>query len=279
LNYNLPGLPLYARKGQLRHFVNYAAACHWHPDLEFILVLEGSMDYFVNGQTFHIGQGNGIFVNSNRLHYGFSEEMTDCSFMVVVIHPSLIIEGLPLARSYWEDKFGASTGDCILLTGQTAVHREALLAVHEIYDVMHSDVTPNPLRLLSLAASLCAALGDQLQAKTSQPDNAQSWAYVWRMTGYIHQHYELKISLDDIAAAGAVCRSRCCKLFNQFMGQTPNTYLTRYRIQKSCEMLKETDRTICEIAIACGFQSASYFTSIFRKEMGLVPQDYRKQSL
>ncbi|UKS27981.1 helix-turn-helix transcriptional regulator [Paenibacillus sp. HWE-109] len=66
-------------------------------------------------------------------------------------------------------------------------------------------------------------------------------------------------------------------MFNKYVGQTPNTYLTRYRIQKSCEMLKETKRSISEIALACGFQSSSYFTSIFRKQLGLVPQDYRKQ--
>ncbi|PQP85573.1 hypothetical protein CPT76_35550 [Paenibacillus sp. AR247] len=100
---------------------------------------------------------------------------------------------------------------------------------------------------------------------------------IWKMTGFIHQNYESKITLNDIAAAGTVCRSRCCKLFNTYVGQTPNEYLIRYRIQKSCDMLKETNRSISEIAMACGFQSASYFTFIFRKQLGLVPQDYRKQ--
>ena len=44
VNYNLPGFLLYVREGELRNFVRYAA-CHWHPDLEFILVLDGAMDY------------------------------------------------------------------------------------------------------------------------------------------------------------------------------------------------------------------------------------------
>jgi AraC-like DNA-binding protein len=47
---------------------------------------------------------------------------------------------------------------------------------------------------------------------------------------------------------------------------------------KSSEMLRETNRSICEIAIACGFQTPSYFSYAFRKEMGVVPQDYRKRS-
>jgi AraC-like DNA-binding protein len=101
--------------------------------------------------------------------------------------------------------------------------------------------------------------------------------HVQEMTRFIHQNYDQKITLEEIAYAGAVCRSRCCTLFNKYVGQTPNNYVTQYRLQKSCEMLKETRRSISEIALACGFQSASYFSSIFRKQMGVVPQNYRKQ--
>lgn len=278
LDYNLADLLLYVRKGNLQQFSNYSAACHWHPDVEFIMVLEGSMEYFVNGQTIRIDQGNGIFVNSKRMHYGFSKEQIDCTYIVVVIHPSLLGEDTSLARKYADQKFGTNMDDFLLLTDHTPWQREVLLSIKEIYDEMHNRAPHNPLRLLSLAFSISASIGDHLQQKAGYNDNEQSWNIVWKMTGFIHQNYECKITLNDIAAAGTVCRSRCCKLFNTYVGQTPNEYLTRYRIQKSCEMLKETNRSISEIAMACGFQSASYFTFIFRKQLGLVPQDYRKQS-
>ncbi|MBJ9992408.1 MULTISPECIES: AraC family transcriptional regulator [Paenibacillus] len=277
LDYNLSDLRLYVRKGNLQQFSNYSAACHWHPDVEFILVLEGSMDYFINGQTIRIDQGNGIFVNSNRMHYGFSQEQIDCTYIVVVIHPSLFGEATSLARKYADQKFGTHMDDFLLLTDQTAWQREVLVSIKNIYAEMHNSNLQNPLRLLSLALSLCAYVGDHVQQKEGHTDNEQLWTMIWKMTGFIHQNYESKITLNDIAAAGTVCRSRCCKLFNTYVGQTPNEYLIRYRIQKSCDMLKETNRSISEIAMACGFQSASYFTFIFRKQLGLVPQDYRKQ--
>src|SRR5690242_5481341 len=90
LNYNLPDFPLYVRKGRLGHFDRYAAACHWHTDLEFILVLDGAMEYYVNGQIVQLARDCGIFVNSKRLHYGFSSDKTDCTFIVVAVHPSLL---------------------------------------------------------------------------------------------------------------------------------------------------------------------------------------------
>lgn len=81
-------------------------------------------------------------------------------------------------------------------------------------------------------------------------------------------------ALDDIAAAGAVFRSRCCTLFQERIGQSPMAHLKRVRLQKSCDMLSGTDQTVTEIALACGFQTSSYFTYVFRNELGETPVGY-----
>jgi AraC-like DNA-binding protein len=276
LNYNLPGFPLYVRKGELRHFDRYAAACHWHPDIEFIFILDGNMDYFVNNQILHIGTGEGIFVNSKRLHYGFSKDNSDCTFICVVVHLSLLGEETHTGKEYIESKFGSASEDFILLTEKSGWHREALQTISRIYGEMYEGAQ-NPLRLISQTTSLCACIGDNIQPVTMRHTDEYTWLSVWNMTGYIQKNYNRKITLDDIAAAGFVCRSKCCKLFNEYIGQTPNAYLTRYRIQKSCEMLIETNMSVMEISMACGFQSPSYFTQIFQKENGLTPRDFRNQ--
>lgn len=277
LKYNIPNFPLYVREGTLHQFDRYAAACHWHPDLEFILIQDGEMEYFINGQIVQIGAGNGIFINSKRMHYGFSTNRTDCSYIVVTIHPVLLGAGTLAGKKFLEDTFGLDTDNYLLLTPQSPWQRDALLLLTQIYDEMHSD-KGNLLHLLSKAVSLCDCIGDHIQQISSHNADEQSWLMLSEMTGYIHQHYDLKITIDDIAAAGTVCRSRCCELFNKYIGQTPNNYLIQYRISKSCEMLRETNLPICEIAIACGFQTASYFSYVFRKETGLVPQNFRKQT-
>ncbi|MEN6416245.1 MAG: AraC family ligand binding domain-containing protein, partial [Armatimonadota bacterium] len=243
LNYNLPGFPLYVRKGMLHLFDRYTAPCHWHSDLEFIYVLNGSMEYFVNGKTVCVDKGNGIFVNSRRLHYGFSTERNDCFFIVIAVHPSLLGENARIVRAYLEEKFGPHTDDFILLNSQIRWQREVLLLMDRMFNEMHKDA-PNLLRLLSQAMSLCASMGDHLQQSSANSTYDQSWISVCKMTGFIHQHYNIKMTLCDIAAAGAVCRSRCCELFRKYIGQTPNNYLMLYRIQKGCEMLRETKRSI-----------------------------------
>ncbi|MDR1654387.1 MAG: helix-turn-helix transcriptional regulator, partial [Treponema sp.] len=96
--------------------------------------------------------------------------------------------------------------------------------------------------------------------------------------GFIHTHYAEKITLDDIAGAGMMCRSKCCRLFRQTLHQTAIEYLHHYRIRKSLDLLRETDLGITGISEACGFNGASYYTEVFTKIMGTSPRNYRREN-
>ena len=99
------------------------------------------------------------------------------------------------------------------------------------------------------------------------------------MTGFIQQNYASRISLSDIAAAGSVGISKCCKLFSRYFSQSPNLYLNQYRLNKSTLLLRETDMTITDIALSSGFGSASYYAEAFRKWAGMSPGEFRKSQL
>lgn len=275
LNYNLPDFPLYVRRGELMQFDRCAAACHWHTDLEFIFVLDGRMEYDVNGETVRLIKGQGIFVNSKRLHYGFSSEFEDCSFLVATVHPSLLGADTGAGKAFFDEKFGAGTEDFIVLSPETPWQAEALFLVRALYDAMCA--AASPLRLLAAATGLCAHVAEHIRPVGERlPDD--HWNTIRKMTGFLHRHYGEKLTLEDAAAAGAVCRSVACALFKKYIGLTFNAYLVRCRIQKAREMLRETNRSAAEIALACGFQSPSYFSRTFRQETGLAPRAYRRQA-
>jgi AraC-like DNA-binding protein len=224
-----------------------------------------------------IGKGDGIFVNSKRLHYGFSENSSDCSYIVVVVNPAMLGDNIPAGKTFFELKFGSGTEDYILLKNEIQWQNEIQALISRIDEEMHT-YGENPLRLLSLAALLCACTAVHLQPLPECQDNSLKtnfWLSVRNMTGFISLNYGEKITLDDIASSGSVCRSKCCQLFGEYVGKSPNAYLTDYRIRKSCEMLKEGNMSVLEVAMACGFQSPSYFTHVFQKEIGLTPKEYR----
>src|SRR5699024_11511661 len=81
--------PVYIRRGCVSDDPDFIALSHWHDDVEFIHVQSGHMEYNINGKIVMINEGEGIFVNTRQLHYGFSEDCSECSFICVLLHPLL----------------------------------------------------------------------------------------------------------------------------------------------------------------------------------------------
>ena len=276
LAYNLDDFPLYTKKDELYRY-DYKAVIHYHPDLEFIYIVRGTMDYFINGKKVRMNQGEGIFVNSQRLHYGFSDEKNECTFIALVIHPDLFIHASSGAKQYFEMKFGYDNVDYILLYPHVLWQSEILQLIVTINEEMTQDHI-RILKVLSHALMVIDGIGEHIENKINEAlDHKDEIAFL-NMTDYIHHNYGEKLTIEDIANHGLVCRSKACQLFKKFIRQTPNTYLNQYRLQKSKELLKDSHLTILDIAVLCGFNTSSYFGTIFKKEYGLSPAEYRKNN-
>ncbi|MFR0979109.1 MAG: cupin domain-containing protein, partial [Holdemania filiformis] len=90
IRYNDPAYPIYHCPGRLSDYPNYTALNHWHEDLEFIVVHSGSMSYNVSGEILTLNSGEGLIVNARQMHYGFSPDRTECTFLCLLLHPQLL---------------------------------------------------------------------------------------------------------------------------------------------------------------------------------------------
>ncbi|AJQ28976.1 bifunctional transcriptional activator/DNA repair enzyme AdaA [Pelosinus fermentans] len=75
-----------------------------------------------------------------------------------------------------------------------------------------------------------------------------------------------------------VSQNHFIHLFRQQFQMTPVEYINRLRVEKAKQMLVNTELTIVNIALLCGFGSLSTFYEFFKKQVGLPPKEYRKQS-
>ena len=231
VEYNAPDVPVRARNGMLSDMANYAARCHWHRDFEALSVVDGEMDYFVNGDTVHLTKGQAIFVNANRLHYGFSATKEECAYHFVVFHPTLLGDLPPIAEAL-NRLMADDSPDFLTLSADTGV--DALIG--EAWQRADRGQT---LGLLSTCAALMQIVIESMGARIGAGAFDESWLLLRRMTGYIQDHYQETIHLDDVAAAAAVCRNTCCKLFREKLGCTPGEYITNYRLNKACAMMAQ----------------------------------------
>ncbi|MDD4320988.1 MAG: AraC family transcriptional regulator [Acidaminococcaceae bacterium] len=98
---------------------------------------------------------------------------------------------------------------------------------------------------------------------------------VKQMLTFISENYSQDIRLIDITNAANISRSEGGKIFKNVTGQTPFIYLQRYRIDKSIELLLNTNDTMGSIAYETGFCNQSYFIQCFKKVIGYTPREYR----
>ena len=65
-------------------------------------------------------------------------------------------------------------------------------------------------------------------------------------------------------------------LFKAGTGQTILEYLTDFRLQKACELLKDKTQKVKDIGLLVGYENISYFSQVFVKHYGVTPNEYRK---
>lgn len=81
--------------------------------------------------------------------------------------------------------------------------------------------------------------------------------------------------VGDMAQAAAVSRSGLQRKLKQTMGITPQDLMKEARIKRACQLLRETDKNVSEVAYACGFTDPKYFSRSFKQSTGKSPSEFR----
>ena len=268
LKYNAPDFPISTAYADLLIFPDYAAGQHWHWDFEVLIALDGDMDYQVNGQHVYLEKGDAIFVNSRRIHYGYSAKMENRNYCFAVFHPELL--GMIPAVASALEKLSRDTGqDYWLFSASNEKDRQVIAQIRSLCD--HA----SPKEAISVVSACAALVSEIISRDSSSPDHPSDpdWAVIRKMVGYIQSHYQERIMLEEIASAGAVCRSKCCQLFREKLHSTPVNYVNRYRLEKACDLIRDGS-SLTDAAFSAGFQGLSYFSELFKKVYGFKPSQY-----
>ena len=92
---------------------------------------------------------------------------------------------------------------------------------------------------------------------------------------YINEHLERDIKLADLAQLLGMSQFHFSRMFKQSIGTAPYQYLLQQRVERAKQLLKQTERSIADIALDCGFNSHSHLSKQFRQLTGMTPTAYR----
>ncbi len=109
----------------------------------------------------------------------------------------------------------------------------------------------------------------------SEERRRSSLAHMTRMKDYLSRNFASKVSARDVAAAAGLSVSRALHVFKKESGVSLSAYIARQRIDYAIYLMKNTDRSMADIAGECGFFDQSHFTKTFRALEGTPPLRYR----
>ena len=95
---------------------------------------------------------------------------------------------------------------------------------------------------------------------------------------YINQHYSEKITLEMLACEGCFSAWHFHRIFCGIVGETPNEYLKRIRLEKAV-MLMNQNYSITEIALSSGFANSSHFAQSFKRQYSISPKQWNKKAI
>jgi len=90
---------------------------------------------------------------------------------------------------------------------------------------------------------------------------------------------EEPLSTDEIAQLAGVSRRQLERLFKQYLGSLPSRYYLELRLKRARQLLRDTNHSIVQVGLMCGFSSGSHFSTAFGALFGNTPREERQRKL
>ena len=246
---------------------------HEHPFYDITYLINGECTCFVNHSIYKLSKGDLIIIPPGDIHRSTFHGKIPVERYVL----SFREEELNWIRSLIGDEIvskSLKTG-VISIPSKRRDYIEALLNKllfeSEGQDILSPAFIQAGLLELLLFMIRCQQYENNVY-KEIDVDNQ----LMQEIATYIYEHYDKKITLDDMAERFHISRSYLSKKFKQATGFGFKEYLVNVRIKNACRLLLETNHSITDIAFECGFNDSNYFGDAFRRIKGIAPNKYRR---
>ena len=245
---------------------------HWHEDLQFIYVLDGTIEVQTLNEVVQIQAGEAVFINKNVVHY--VKRLGSCHYNSFIF-PAYFLEfyaGSP-AKAFVDSVTLSEQFFLFHFTPAVDCHRDDIL--RQLVELKENKTIYYVYEVLVRLSALWLIMRKNI---TIPPERKESVVNLrmQKILRYIEEHYAEDITLMDLSRSANISKSECLRCFRLSLNTTPYKYLTEFRLSKAAQLLKSTSEPIGNIASSVGFHQMSHFGKCFREKTGYSPREYRE---
>lgn len=132
------------------------------------------------------------------------------------------------------------------------------------------------IRTLLLISEFSNMISNEFNIKTPSNKNCDYLA-IMKSINYIRTHYNINISVNELAADANMSPSTFLRHFKLICRTTPLKYLANYRVTLAANQLLNTEKSVTDIAMDCGFFDSAHMNKLFKKTYGMTPKEYKNK--
>lgn len=242
---------------------------HFHEEVELIYIEEGCLEITFPNHVYLLHKGDYIFINTHILHqlkghpYGALKSF--------VFHPRLIY-GTKDTIYYSKYVFPILTHPTFIYH----VYETNLDEFNNAFEALKADILGYEFIVRSCLSKCWLILYQEL-FPLNQPSLSHSIHHqrYQAMIHFIHAHYFEDLTLEDIAHSAFISKRECLRCFKSIAQVSPIQYLIRYRVLQAAQLLINSDQSVSQIAIHCGFNHPSHFSKVFKHIFECSPLHYK----
>ncbi len=252
--------------------------CHWHDEMEFFRVMDGSVSVLCGAEPMEGRAGDIFFFNSGELHAAVPESGQTLDFEAVVFGADLLCA--PMKDSVREKYIAPILAGTLSTPRRIPFGTPENLTISEALDaVLPLIYSRPPFYELSVKSRMLAAFVSMLEYSGAPRRTARSpstAAGIKTAIGYIQENFRSPISTEELARLAGMSQGHFCRVFKQYTLRTPVEFINNIRLSHAAQLLRDPGLRVLDAALDSGFNSVSYFIEVFREAFGTTPSKYRK---
>ena len=252
---------------------------HTHDCTELTIVTGGSATHLIEDKEYTIKKGDVLVVipdfshaNTNvdgLEHYNFLFDLNKLLIMDKELKSLAGFETFFITKPYY--RYHHHFVSTMVLT------EEQFSFVKTLCDLMYNEFTQKKggykVTVKAYFLTLIAYISSTYMPE--QDSDTLRFQQIIQTANYIEENYDKKISVPELAQMAYLSVRQYTRIFTQVIGLPPIEYLIDCRLNNACFLIKNSSKTITEIAETCGFTDKSAFSRMFRKKLKISPSEYR----